>query len=132
MDIIKPHYEHIYCIFVPVKQLFIKHQWCLLNRFGKQNDTSHLFLQMIQANYLKSFALNVILSCFKLSNVFSKNRSENLASKKQFRTEFISYRRIVHSFESGIPQTEIVKSTICLHPILFSKYTVQIPSFIYR
>ena len=54
-----------------------------------------------------------------------------MASKKQFRTEFSSYRRIVDSFESGIPQTEIVKSTICLHPILFSKYTVQIPSFIY-
>jgi len=71
--------------------------------------------------------VDVILSCFKLSNVFlSKNRSENLASKKQFRTEFISYRHIVHSFESRIPQTEIVKSTICLHPILFSKYTVQI------
>ena len=129
MDIIKPHYEHIYCIFVPVKQLFIKHQWCLLNRFGKQNDTSHLFLQMIQANYPKSFALNVILSCFKLSNVFSKNRSENLASKMQFHIEFISYRRIALSSESGIPKTEIVKSTICLHPILFSKYTVQIPSY---
>ena len=102
----------------------------LLNRAGKRHDTSHLFLQ---GNYLKSFAVDVILSCFKLSNAFfSKNRSENLASKKQFRTEFISYRHIVHSFESGIPQTEIVKSTICLHPILFSKYTVQIPSFIYR
>ena len=47
--------------------------------------------------------------------------SENLASKKQFHTEFISYWRIVHSFEPGIPETEIVKSTSCLHPILFSK-----------
>ena len=63
--------------------------------------------------------------------LFSKNRCENLAFKKQFRTEFILYQRIVHSFESGIPHIEIVKSTICLHPILFSKYTVQIPSFIY-
>ena len=102
----------------------------LLNRAAKRHDTSHLFLQIKQGNYLKSFAVDAILSCFKLSNVFlSKNRSENLASKKQFRTEFISYRHIVHSFESGIPQTEIVKSTICLHPILFSKYTVQIPSY---
>ena len=102
----------------------------LLNRAAKRHDTSHLFLQIKQGNYLKSFAVDAILSCSKLSNVFlSKNRSENLASKKQFHTEFISYRRIVHSFESGIPQTEIVKSTICLHPILFSKYTVQIPSY---
>ena len=42
----------------------------LLNRAGKRHDTSHLFLQIIQGNYLKSFAVDVILSCFKLSNVF--------------------------------------------------------------
>merc|ERR1712107_584997 len=42
----------------------------LLNRPGKRHDTSHLFLQMIQGNYLKAFAVDVILSCFKVSNVF--------------------------------------------------------------
>ena len=42
----------------------------LLNRAGKRHDTSHLFLQMIQGNYLKSFAVDVILSCFKLAMFF--------------------------------------------------------------
>merc|ERR1712109_90266 len=99
MEIIKPHYEHIYCILY-LQNRYLLDISCtyLLNRAGKRHDTSHLFLQMIQGNYLKSFAVDVILSCFKLS----KNRCQNLASKKQFHTEFISYRRIVPSFESGI------------------------------
>ena len=34
MEIIKPHYENIYCIFVPAKQIFIRHQMYISTKQG--------------------------------------------------------------------------------------------------